>query len=108
MRGWRSCRPRCKMCDFGGGTLMLKLRDTGLLRQQVLIGGEWAGADSGATIEGRDPANGELVGTVPKCGAAETRRAIAAAEQAQRSWAQTPAKERAAVLRRLDDLMLAN
>jgi succinate-semialdehyde dehydrogenase/glutarate-semialdehyde dehydrogenase len=87
---------------------MLKLRDTGLLREQVLIGGEWVGADSGATIEVRDPANGELVGTVPKCGAAETRRAIAAAEQAQRGWAQTPAKERAAVLRRLNDLMLAN
>ena len=87
---------------------MLKLRDTSLLREQVLVAGEWVGADSGATIEVRDPANGELVGTVPKCGAAETRRAIAAAEQAQRGWAQTPAKERAAVLRRLNDLMLAN
>ena len=87
---------------------MLKLRDPGLLREQAYLGGAWVDADSGATVEVRDPANGERLASVPVCGAAETRRAIAAAEQAQRGWAETPAKERAAILRRLNDLMLAN
>jgi len=87
---------------------MLNLRDPGLLREQAYLGGEWVGADSGATVEVRDPANGERLASVPVCGAAETRRAIAAAEQAQRGWAESPAKERTAILRRLNDLMLAN
>ena len=55
-----------------------------------------------------NPANGEQIGTVPMCGTAETVRAIAAAEVAQRAWRDVPAKERAAMLRRLNDLMLAN
>ena len=83
-----------------------QLKDGSLLRQQVYLGGEWRDADGGATIEVRDPANGDLLGSVPKCGAAETERAIAAAEQAQPAWAARPAKERAALLRRLNDLML--
>jgi len=87
---------------------MLKLQDPTLLRQQAFIAGEWADADGGATASVRNPATGDLLGTVPMCGRAETQRAIAGAAAAQREWAAKPAKERAAVLRRLNDLMLAH
>ena len=87
---------------------MLNLKDPTLLRQQAFVAGEWINADDGATVAVVNPATGETLGTVPMCGAAETRRAIAAAEVAQRAWAQVSAKERAAILRRLNDLMLAN
>ena len=87
---------------------MLKLKDPTLLRQQAYVAGEWIDADDGATVAVVNPATGQTLGTVPMCGAAETTRAIAAAEVAQRAWAQVSAKERAAILRRLNDLMLAN
>jgi succinate-semialdehyde dehydrogenase/glutarate-semialdehyde dehydrogenase len=87
---------------------MLKLKDSTLLRERVFVAGEWADADSRETISVTNPANGEQIGTVPKCGTAETVRAIAAAETAQRNWARRPAKERSAILRKLNDLMLAN
>jgi succinate-semialdehyde dehydrogenase / glutarate-semialdehyde dehydrogenase len=87
---------------------MLKLQDPTLLRQQALVAGEWINADDGATVAVTNPATGAQLGTVPMCGAAETARAIAAADVAQRAWAQVTAKERAAVLRKLNDLMLAN
>ncbi len=87
---------------------MLNLQDPSLLRQQAFIAGEWVGADDGATVAVTNPATGETLGTVPMCGVAETQRAIAAAEVAQRAWRERPAKERAALLRRLNDLMLAN
>ena len=87
---------------------MLKLNDSTLLRQQVFIAGEWADADSREAISVTNPATGEQIGTVPNCGKAETVRAIAAAEVAQRDWARRPAKERSAILRKLNDLMLAN
>jgi len=87
---------------------MLKLKDPSLLRQQACLAGEWVDADDGTTLAVTNPANGEQLGTVPMCGAAETARAIAAADVAQRSWRDVPAKERAAILRKLNDLMLAN
>ena len=87
---------------------MLKLKDPSLLRQQAYVAGQWIAADDGATVAVVNPATGETLGTVPMCGTAETKRAIAAAEVAQRAWAQTSAKERATILRRLNDLMLAN
>ena len=87
---------------------MLELKDPGLFRQQAYIAGEWVDADDGATVAVTNPANGERLGTVPMCGAAETARAIAAADVAQRAWRDVAAKERAAILRRLNDLMLAN
>ncbi|WP_322086950.1 NAD-dependent succinate-semialdehyde dehydrogenase [Burkholderia sp. BCC1999] len=86
----------------------LPLKDAGLLRQAMLIDGEWVQADSGQTLEVRNPATGELVARVPNGGAAETRRAIAAAERAMNGWRKTLAKERAKLLRTLYDLMLAN
>src|ERR1700709_1716293 len=87
---------------------MLNLKDPSLFRQQCLIAGEWVDADAGGTVAVSNPATGEQLGTVPMCGTAETERAIAAAEVAQRQWREVPAKQRAAVLRKLNDLMLAN
>jgi succinate-semialdehyde dehydrogenase/glutarate-semialdehyde dehydrogenase len=83
----------------------LKLDDPTLLRTQAYVAGEWTGADSGATTPVTDPATGETLATVPMLGAAETRRAIAAAERAQKQWRQATAKERGAVLSRIAQLM---
>jgi len=87
---------------------MLKLKDPTLLRQQAYVAGAWIAADDGKTVAVTNPATGEQLGTVPMCGTAETERAIKAADLAQRQWAQVPAKERSAILRKLNDLMLAN
>ncbi|MES1163990.1 MAG: aldehyde dehydrogenase family protein, partial [Rhizobacter sp.] len=65
-------------------------------------------ADDRETLPVTNPANGQPIGSVPLCGSTETVRAIAAAEVAQRAWARRPAKERSAILRQLNDLMLAN
>ena len=87
---------------------MRPLNDPDLFRQQAYLAGAWTDADSGQTVAVTNPATGETLGSVPMCGAAETARAIAAADQAQRAWRDVSAKERAATLRRLNDLMLAN
>ncbi len=84
----------------------MELNDKNLLRAQAYIAGRWVDADSGATLAVLNPANGETIAEIAKCGTAETRRAIEAAEKAQLSWRQTTAKERAAILRRWYDLML--
>ena len=81
---------------------MLTLNDPTLLREQAFVGGEWIDADDGGTVAVTNPANGQTIGTVPMCGTGETVRAIAAAAVAQRAWRDVPAKERAAVLRRLN------
>ncbi|NUT16047.1 MAG: NADP-dependent succinate-semialdehyde dehydrogenase [Cupriavidus sp.] len=86
----------------------MQLKDPGLLRAQAYIAGHWQDADSGATFAVTDPANGAVIGTVPGMGAAETRRAIDAAQAAQASWRRKTARERAAVLRAWYELMLAN
>src|ERR1700722_16200132 len=86
----------------------MNLKDTTLLRTQAFIGGKWADADGGASRPVLNPATGEKLGTVPYMGAAETRRAIAAAAAAMPSWAARTAKDRAAILRRWHDLMMAN
>lgn len=84
----------------------LALKDQGLLREAMLIDGQWVQADSGRTIAVRNPATGALIARVPDAGEAETRRAIAAAERALVGWRATLAKERAVLLRRLFDLMV--
>ncbi|MEH6546321.1 MAG: NAD-dependent succinate-semialdehyde dehydrogenase [Sneathiella sp.] len=86
----------------------LNLNDPDLLRMQGLIGGVWCDADSGETLEVKNPATGEVVGTTPLMGAAETRRAIEAASAAMPAWAGKTAKERANILRKWHDLMLEN
>ena len=87
---------------------MLTLKDPTLFRQQAYIAGVWADADSAETVAVSNPATGEQLGTVPMCGTAETVRAIEAADAAQKQWRDVPAKERAGILRKLSDLMLAN
>lgn len=87
---------------------MLVLKDPGLFKQQAYVAGTWIDADDGTTVAVTNPATGEKLGSVPMCGVAETARAIAAADVAQRRWRDVPAKERSAILRRLNDLMLAN
>ena len=87
-------------------TAKLNLKDPTLLRQQAFIAGAWVDADNGETVPVTNPATGEVLGTVPMCGTAETVRAIAAAETAQRQWRNVSGKDRAAILRRLNDLML--
>jgi len=87
---------------------MLTLKDPSLLRQQCFIAGQWCDADGGATISVTNPATGETLGSVPKMGAAETRRAIEAANAAWPEWRKKPAKVRAAILRKWNDLILAN
>ena len=86
----------------------LRLADPDLLRQANLIDGQWVQAETGRTVEVRNPANGQLLGEVPACGRAETRRAIKAAQAAQGAWRKLTAKERQRPLRRLFDLMMAN
>lgn len=88
--------------------MVVKLRDGNLFRQACFIGGEWIAADNGATFEVCNPADRSLVGAVPALGAAETRRAIAAAAAAGPAWRARTAKERSAVLRRWYDLIKEN
>ncbi|MES0090072.1 NADP-dependent succinate-semialdehyde dehydrogenase [Mesorhizobium sp. M0030] len=86
----------------------MQLKDKTLFRQAALIGGSWVEADAANAIEVNDPASGEVIGIVPKLGAAETKAAIVAAERAQKEWAVRTAKERAGVLRRWFELMMEN
>src|SRR5215204_2893889 len=92
--------------DITTGTRAIK--DPKLFRQQAYVDGAWIGADAGGTIPVDNPATGDVVGTVPKLGTSETRRAIAAAEAALPAWRAKTAKERAQILRRWFDLMMAN
>ncbi|OFS11566.1 NADP-dependent succinate-semialdehyde dehydrogenase [Hafnia sp. HMSC23F03] len=86
----------------------MQLNDHKLFRQQAFIQGEWRDANNQQTIDVTNPANGQLLGTVPKMGAGETRGAIEAANQALPAWRALTAKERAVILRRWFDLMMAN
>ncbi|MGK5004329.1 NAD-dependent succinate-semialdehyde dehydrogenase [Janthinobacterium sp. LB2P70] len=78
---------------------MLNLQDASLLKQQCLIDGVWCDADDGATIDVTNPATGAVIATVPRMGALETRRAIAASHAAFRLWRKQTVKARATVLR---------
>jgi len=80
--------------------------ETDLLHEQAYIDGAWVDADSRATFPVVDPATGATIANVPRMGAAETRRAIEAAERALPEWKHRTAKDRARILRRLSDLML--
>jgi succinate-semialdehyde dehydrogenase/glutarate-semialdehyde dehydrogenase len=84
------------------------LKDAGLFRQQCYINGEWLDADNKATIPVTNPATGALLGTVPKMGASETRRAIEGANAAWPAWRARTAKDRGAILRKWFELLMAN
>jgi len=88
--------------------MTLQLKDMTLLRRQGWIGGRWSDADSGAVFAVHDPASGETLVEVADMGVAETRRAIDAAAGALPGWRGRTAKERAAVLRRWYDLIMAH
>ena len=88
--------------------MSLSLSDPSLLKSQAYINGQWVDADNGATFPVTNPANGELIVEVAKVGAAETARAIAAADAAMQSWKKQSAKARAAIIRKWYDLMMAN
>jgi len=86
----------------------LTLKDPSLLKTAAYIAGEWQGADDGAAFDVVNPATGEVIATVPRMGAAETRRAIDSANAAWPAWRASTAKQRAVVLRKWHDLMLEN
>jgi len=85
-----------------------QLKDARLFHEACYLNGEWVKAKSSGAISVDNPATGEIIGTVPKLGAAETREAIEVAEKAFRAWSKKTGKERAAVLRRWFDLMIEN
>ncbi|MFC2973236.1 NADP-dependent succinate-semialdehyde dehydrogenase [Azotobacter bryophylli] len=84
----------------------MQLKDARLFRQQAYIDGSWQDADGAQTLPVNNPATGEVLGSVPKLGAAETRRAVEAAERALPAWRALTAKARAQKLRRWFELML--
>ncbi len=86
----------------------MQLKDASLFRQQAYVDGVWIDADSGATVKVDNPATGETLGTIPKLGRAETKRAIDAANRALPAWRALTAKERSAKLRRWYELMIEN
>ncbi|MDP2134332.1 MAG: aldehyde dehydrogenase family protein, partial [Sulfuritalea sp.] len=83
------------------------MKNSELLRSTCLINGEWLAA-SGARLDIHNPASGERVGSVPNFGAAETRRAIDAAQAAFHPWRARTAAERARILKRWFELMMEN
>jgi len=84
----------------------VELQDARLFRQACYVDGAWTEARD--VIEVDNPATGEIIGTVPKLGRAETERAIDAASRAFPAWRRKTARERAAVMRRWFELMLAS
>lgn len=81
---------------------------TDFLRERIFIDGQWIEADSGETIDVVNPADGSVIGTVPKAGTAETRRAIAAAGEAFQGFSSLTAAERADLMNKLADALLDN
>jgi succinate-semialdehyde dehydrogenase/glutarate-semialdehyde dehydrogenase len=88
--------------------MTLQLKDMRLLKRKGYIDGQWVDADAGGRFAVTDPATGEKIVEVTDMGAAETRRAIDAAQRALPAWRAKPAKERAAVLHKWYDLILAH
>jgi succinate-semialdehyde dehydrogenase / glutarate-semialdehyde dehydrogenase len=86
----------------------MNLKDPSLIKNQLFIDGRWVDADDKATLAVKNPANGKELAKVARGGTAETRRAIEAADRAWPAWRAKTAKERAALLRRWYDLMMAN
>jgi len=88
--------------------MTLQLKDARLLKKQGYIDGQWVDAELGGRFAVTDPASGAKIADVADMGTAETRRAIEAAQRALPAWRAKPAKERAAILHRWNDLVLAN
>jgi succinate-semialdehyde dehydrogenase/glutarate-semialdehyde dehydrogenase len=90
------------------GLPALPLKDPKLLREQCYVNGAWTGAAGGKNFDVHNPASGDKIGSVPDMGAEDTKRAIAAAEAAWPAWRAKTGKERSAILRKWNDLILAN
>ena len=86
----------------------MNLQNSELLRSTNLIDGKWVAADSGQTLTVVDPANGQRIAEVPRCGVAETQRAIAAANAAWPAWKALTARRRAQLLQTWNQLILDN
>src|SRR6202030_3895951 len=86
----------------------LPLKDAALLRHQCYIGGRWCDADSGETFDIVNPATAVKIGSGPMMGAAETARAIEAADRAWPAWRDKTAKERSAIIRKWSELQLVH
>jgi len=84
------------------------IKDAALFRQKVYINGKWEDSDNKETTEITNPSTGDILGTVPNCGAVEAKRAIEAANKAWPAWRSKTAKERAIILRRWFELMMEN
>ncbi|MEZ5913396.1 MAG: NAD-dependent succinate-semialdehyde dehydrogenase [Paracoccaceae bacterium] len=88
--------------------LRARLNDPALLATKAYVAGQWIEADDGSTFSVTNPARGDVICELPNLGRAEAARAIAAADEARHEWAARTGKERAAVLRKWFDLMVAN
>ena len=86
----------------------MQLADSKLFRQKCYVNGDWIDADDGNTIDVTNPVDNSIIGTIPKLGSEETRRAIEGAEKAQRNWRQLTGKERSTILRNWYNLMMEN
>ena len=84
----------------------MQISDKSLLKTRAYINGRWVDSDDGSTFSVSNPANGQIIAEVASCGAAETKRAIEAAEAAMVDWRARSAKERAAILRKWYNLMI--
>ena len=96
------------LVEMSARSELSRLADPRLLRELSYVNGKWCGATSGATIEIRNPANGEVLGAVAALDPAESRKAVDAAEAAFGEWSQRLPQDRAAILRRWYELMLEN
>src|SRR5438309_6682497 len=94
--------------DTSVSSAPLSLRDPSLFKQQCYIGGQWSDAMSSKTVDVVNPASGRKLGSVPNMGAAETARAIDAADRAWPAWRSKTPKERAVIMRKWSDLQLAH
>ena len=86
----------------------MNIKDFKLFRDKNYIDGEWISSDSGDTISVNNPANLKEIGTVPKCGTSETKKAIEAANKAWPDWKSKSARQRSDVLRKWFDLIIKN
>ncbi|MFT3931448.1 MAG: NAD-dependent succinate-semialdehyde dehydrogenase [Spongiibacteraceae bacterium] len=88
--------------------MAMQLKDSSLLKNQALVDGKWVDAASGKSIPVTDPANGEQLATIPSMSAQEIEQVIAISERAQAQWKKVSGKDRAQILRRWFDLIIAN
>ena len=86
----------------------MNLGDRRLFRERCYVNGAWTEAEDGRTVAVINPFDGEVIGSVPDCGAIETRKALQAAEAALPGWRALPARERGAKMRAWFNLMMAN